>query len=134
MIQSNKNRKVNILMVGDKKKTNSPITKGLRKRGYHISFAHNYKEAMDKVGKKANFMVLTELQLYDRSGIALLQDIKKAKPEVQVIMLTEKGDVHSYMEAMTLGALEYFIKPVNNVILYKIIDKASVANNQFKGF
>jgi DNA-binding NtrC family response regulator len=60
--------------------------------------------------------------------MVILKEIKKIKPKVQVIMVTDKGSVGSYLEAMILGAFEYFNKPVKNKILCRAIEKALVAS------
>ena len=46
------------------------------------------------------------------SGIDLLETIKKEKPNIRIIIVTAYGEVNSYLKAMTLGAFEYFNKPI----------------------
>jgi putative nucleotidyltransferase with HDIG domain len=48
-----------------------------------------------------------------RSGIDLLQDIKKAKPHTAVLMLTAINDMDTAMNCIHMGADDYIVKPFN---------------------
>jgi len=67
---------------------------------------------MDILRKKGIDLVLTEIEMPDGDGMALLKEIKKVNPEVQVVMMTNNGSVDSYLKSMELGAFKYFNKPI----------------------
>jgi len=119
-----KNRKGNILIVNDQNETSFILNRILQKEGYWVRFACNFTEAMDVLRKKAIDIVLTEMDMPNMNGIDLLKEIKKVKPEVPVVMMTDNGNIDSYLEAMYLGAFEYFNKPVKDKILCKAIEMA----------
>lgn len=119
-----KNKKRNILIINDQDETSFILTRILQKEGYWVRFAYNFTEAMEILRKKAIDIVLTEIEMHNMNGIDLLKKIKKVKPDVPVVMLTDNGNIDSYLEAMYLGAFEYFNKPVKDKILCKAIKKA----------
>lgn len=57
---------------------------------------------MDILRKKMIDLVLTEIEMPDGDGMALLKKIKKVNQEVKVVMMTDNGSVNSYLKAMKL--------------------------------
>jgi len=57
-------------------------------------------------------------------GIFWLGEIKKLKPEVQVIMITAFGDVELAVKALKMGACDFVLKPWNNARLLETIKAA----------
>ena len=59
----------------------------------------------------------------DEDGLVVLQHVKKAIPEAQVILMTGYADINTAVQAMKLGAFDYVAKPViPDEILKKIQD------------
>jgi DNA-binding response OmpR family regulator len=56
-------------------------------------------------------LVLLDIQLPGKSGIAVLADIRRVRSDVPVIMLTALDDVQSKVSALDLGADDYVPKP-----------------------
>lgn len=123
------NKKGNILIVDPNKKTNFTLSRILKKEGHWVDFTYTFTKAMDILNKKGINIVLTEIEMPDWDGMTLLREIKKIKPGVQVVIMTDNGNIDSYLQAMELGAFEYFNKPIKNIILCKAIQKALVASN-----
>lgn len=57
-------------------------------------------------------LVITDLDLTDRNGFHLLRSAKKIDPLIQVILFTGHESVNAFHSALSLGADEFFIKPV----------------------
>jgi len=58
-------------------------------------------------------------------GIFWLGEIKKLKPEIQVIMMTAFGDVELAVKALKMGASDFILKPWNNARLLETIKAAA---------
>jgi DNA-binding NtrC family response regulator len=56
-------------------------------------------------------------------GLQLLQEIRRAGSQADVIMVTAYGEVESYLKAMSLGAAEYINKPIRIKELKRIVHK-----------
>jgi DNA-binding NtrC family response regulator len=57
-------------------------------------------------------------------GIFWLGEIKKMRPEVQVVMITAFGDVELAVKALKMGASDFVLKPWNNTRLLETIKAA----------
>ena len=56
-------------------------------------------------------------------GLELLSEIRKAKPEVGVILMTAFGSVETAVEAMRHGASDYLTKPVKKDELIRVVER-----------
>ena len=57
--------------------------------------------------------MLTDLRMPGKDGIALLEAVRAANPEIPVIVMTAFGTVASAVDAMKRGASDYLGKPVD---------------------
>ena len=58
-------------------------------------------------------LVLTDLNMPDMDGIALLEKMREAHPGLPVIMMTAFGSVDTAKQALKLGAHDYLLKPID---------------------
>jgi two-component system response regulator FixJ len=58
--------------------------------------------------------VITDIRMPDMSGIELLRRLKELKIGVPVIVITGHGDIALAVEAMKIGAADFFEKPFND--------------------
>jgi len=66
--------------------------------------------AVDFVKKTDPDVVLLDIRMPDRDGIAVLRDILAARPQQKVIMLTTSDADNDVYQALTIGAKGYLLK------------------------
>jgi DNA-binding response OmpR family regulator len=77
------------------------------------------EEALSYVeGQEPDVMVL-DLKMPGIDGMEVLRQVRKAYPNIQVIILTGHGSERHEEEAKRLGAFDYLEKPVNLDVLVK---------------
>ncbi len=69
-------------------------------------------ELIESIEDKTNYLILTDINMPEMGGIELLKEIKRRYPELKVFMITAYGDERNYNMAKTLGADDYFTKPL----------------------
>src|SRR5689334_21192610 len=107
--------KGNILVVDDELN----IREGLSDRlsiegGYTVDLAQNGTEGMQKMENHHYDLVLLDLMMPDHSAIEVLQIVRERDRETPIFMITAYGSVEAAVQALKLGANDYFSKPWDN--------------------
>jgi two-component system, LuxR family, response regulator FixJ len=75
------------------------------------------KAFLDKLPHAMPGCVITDVRMPDMSGIELLRRLKELKISVPVIVITGHGDIPLAVEAMKMGAADFFEKPFDDALL-----------------
>jgi DNA-binding NtrC family response regulator len=89
-----------------------------------ISKCHTAKEAVRAVGEHAPDVVLMDVSLPDLSGLEAYNRMREKSPALPVIMMTAVAKTDTAIEAMKLGAFDYFVKPVDVPRLRSVVARA----------
>ncbi len=112
-----------VLVVDDESDIREGLDTLLRLEGYSVDLAANGTEGLRKAGGRAYDLVLLDLMMPDRSGMDVLRDLRERDRETPVFMITAYGSVEAAVEALKLGANDYFSKPWDNEKLLIEIDR-----------
>ena len=77
----------------------------------NIVEANDGEEAVALFKEKSPDLVLLDITMAKKDGITALSEIMEADPSAKVIMCTAIGQQQTVMEALSLGAVDYVIKP-----------------------
>ena len=114
-----------VLLVDDEAEFRDLLEKRLRKRNLALLSAGSGEEALEIVTREAVDVVVLDVRMPGMDGRETLREIKRLKPEVEVIMLTGHASVEVALEGMALGAFDYLLKPVSfDELLFKLQDAA----------
>ena len=112
-----------ILIVEDDRITRESLAKALSS-DYIIHTANNGVEALSLLGKETIDAIITDVKMPLKDGMKILETVKRASPDIIIIMVTGYATVESAVEAMKKGAYDYITKPVNIDRLHMLIEKA----------
>lgn len=114
-----------IMLVDDEVPFVETMSKRLAKRGYEVVPAYSGEEALRLLAEKKSIdVVILDVKMPGMHGIAVLREIKKDFPLIEVIMLTGHATVESAIEGMELGAHHYLMKPTDMDVLVRKIEEA----------
>jgi two-component system NtrC family response regulator len=113
-----------ILIVDDEKNYLVVLEALLRPEGYEIVTADSARTALKLIEESDLDLVLTDMKMPGMNGMELLEQCKRIKPEVPVIMMTAYGTIEMAVEAMKKHAYDYITKPFQNEELKVTIKKA----------
>jgi len=102
-----------ILIVDDEETQRKVLAGFLRKRGFEAVQAASAEAAVAEASSRTIDLVLTDLRMPGRTGIDLVDDLRRVNPEVPVIVMTAFGTVATAVEAMKRGAADYLTKPID---------------------
>jgi len=112
-----------ILHVDDEESIRMVMSLDLKEQGYAVDSANSGKEAMEKLEESHYDLIITDLNMEGMNGIQVMQEAKKMKPEIMVMMLTAYGSLDTAVEALRLGASDYLFKPYNRAELFLRLEK-----------
>ena len=104
-----------ILIVDDDQDILSTIQAAFEPTGAILDMANNGNKAVELAEKNSPDLIILDMMLPGRSGFLVLEKVKAKKPRNQkpfVIMITGNQGKRHQMYAESLGANEYFTKPV----------------------
>lgn len=103
-----------ILIVDDEKSIRLVLRAFLEKlEGYEVDLAEDVHQAWALLMKGAFDVVVTDIVLPGLSGVELLQMIRAAAPDVQVILMTGMPTAETASAALRGGARDYLVKPID---------------------
>ncbi|MBN2063068.1 MAG: sigma-54-dependent Fis family transcriptional regulator [Deltaproteobacteria bacterium] len=113
-----------ILIVDDEKNYLVVLEALLGQEGYETVTANNGGDAIQVVRESDIDLVITDMKMPGITGIQLLEEVKKIKPEVPVIIMTAFGTIEMAVEAIKKDAYDYITKPFQNDQMMLTIRKA----------
>ena len=89
----------------------------LRSAALEVRSFESAKAFLEVLPDAALGCVITDVRMPDMSGIELLRRLKELKIGVPVIVITGHGDIALAVEAMKIGAADFFEKPFDDDLL-----------------
>ena len=105
----------NILVVDDNDLNRRLVMLTLGKLGYEVMQAENGRQALERIAEQHIDLVLLDIAMPEMDGIEVLTHLRKqySMLELPVIMFTADDDEERVVEALSLGANDYLLKPLN---------------------
>jgi len=100
-----------ILVVEDEEALASGIRDALSHAGYEADIAHDGNGAMEKLSQDPFDLVVLDIMLPGKSGLDVLRELREARKDVRVVMLTALADEADVVRGFELGADDYMPKP-----------------------
>jgi DNA-binding response OmpR family regulator len=113
--------KQRILLAEDEPKLGQVIQQELTQHGYLADVAYDGQVA-EKLFSENNYaLVLLDVNLPYKNGLALCKEFREVKKNIPIIMLTALGEIQDKMDAFNFGADDYIVKPFHfNELLARI--------------
>jgi DNA-binding NtrC family response regulator len=89
----------------------------LADEGYEVEAAASGDEGLERLRSAPPALVLLDLRMEGRSGLSVLEELRRQGHDVPVLMLTGFATVDSAVQALKLGADDYITKPCDNDLL-----------------
>jgi two-component system response regulator PilR (NtrC family) len=103
--------KPRILIVDDEPSMRDMLRIVLRRDGYEVAVAENGRQAIEHLQRQPVDLLLSDIRMPDVSGVDVLRTAKDLNRDVIAFMMTAFASTDTAVEAMRLGAVDYFTKP-----------------------
>ena len=98
----------------------------LRAGRFQIEFASSAPDALKRAAEVRDpslILILSDINMPGMSGLEMLPQVKAARPNVPVIMITAYGDEATKRKAAELGAAGLLTKPIDFGLLREEIEE-----------
>jgi two-component system, response regulator RegA len=102
-----------LLVVDDDEIFCQVMQRALLRRGYFAVTCRTIAEAETATREYFFQKAIVDLKIAQESGLILIRTLKSINPSMAIIMLTGYSSVSTAVEAIKLGALNYFCKPID---------------------
>ncbi|HEX5068054.1 MAG TPA: sigma-54 dependent transcriptional regulator [Myxococcota bacterium] len=100
-----------VLVVDDEKNIRAHLATYLRGQGHRVVQAADAAEALRALDAEDVSLVLSDVRMPGMDGLALLRELRRRRPDAQVVLMTAYATVADAVEAMKQGAFHYLTKP-----------------------
>jgi DNA-binding response OmpR family regulator len=119
--------KHSVLVVDDEPIVCHSVRRILSKQSCAVEEAFDVDVALRKMKLNRYDLVILDLKMPKRSGIEVLESIRKHYPDVPVMMVSGHASIENAIEATRLGAFNFVAKPFTPGELVKVAEEALAA-------
>ena len=102
-----------ILVVDDEDDVRESVREVLRDEGYRVIDTGDGTQVLDLIRQERPELVLLDIWMPQVDGIGLLKEIKFQEPDLNVVMISGHGNIHTAVTATKFGAFDFLEKPVS---------------------
>jgi DNA-binding NtrC family response regulator len=111
------------LVIDDNELVRSNVAEVLRGDGWEVREAESAERAFEMLGDGVWELVFCDVKLSDASeseGYAVLRRFVEVQPDAQIVLMTGHGSAAGALDAVSLGAYDYLMKPFENEDVIRI--------------
>ena len=116
--------KANILIVDDEANTLASLARAFRLAGHEAVVCDNAERALELARSQPFDLILSDVVMPRRDGLALLEDLKTAGVAAPVVMMSGQAHIEMAVRATRLGALDFLEKPLSTEKLLVTVENA----------
>ncbi|HXQ16352.1 MAG TPA: ActR/PrrA/RegA family redox response regulator transcription factor [Caulobacteraceae bacterium] len=102
-----------VLVVDDDPLAQRRVGRGLALRGFEPILAGSVTCAMTALRSSAPAFAVIEPRLSDGTGLAVVEALRRARPDSRVVVLTSHGSIAAAVAAVKAGVVDYLTKPAD---------------------
>jgi two-component system, NtrC family, nitrogen regulation response regulator NtrX len=116
--------KAEILIVDDEPNTLASLARAFRLAGHEATVCDNAMRALELAKAQPFDLILSDVVMPGRDGLALLEDLKNSAVASPVVMMSGQAHVEMAVRATRLGALDFLEKPISTDRLLLTVENA----------
>jgi two-component system OmpR family response regulator len=100
-----------VLLVEDDSKIASFIIQGLKAEGFAVDHEDNGEDGLHMALTEPYDAAVIDIMLPKRDGLSLVENVRREKLKIPIIILSAKGEVDDRVKGLQTGADDYLTKP-----------------------
>ncbi|HTS12220.1 MAG TPA: sigma-54 dependent transcriptional regulator [Candidatus Limnocylindrales bacterium] len=116
--------KAHILIVDDDANTLASLSRAFRLAGHEATVCDNAARALELVKSERFDLILSDVVMPGKDGIALLEDFRKGGVTAPVVMMSGQATIEMAVKSTRLGATDFLEKPISTEKLLWTVENA----------
>jgi len=117
-------RKAHLLIIDDEPNTLASLSRAFRLAGHEATVCDQPARALDLVKNEQFDLILSDVVMPGKDGIALLEEIKSLGVITPVVMMSGQAHIEMAVRATRLGAIDFLEKPISTEKLLLTLENA----------
>ena len=113
-----------LLVVDDDAAMRQMLASLFREKGYPVCEATSADDALEQAREREFDAVLSDIKMAGKTGIEMVGELRRIRPETPVVLMTAFGSIDSAVEAMRAGAFDYITKPFEPDAVLLTVERA----------
>lgn len=113
-----------ILIADDDRSIRTVLSHALARQGYDVRTTGHAATLWQWASAGEGDVVITDVVMPDENGLDLLSRLKRARPDLRVIVMSAQSTLLTAVKASERGAFEYLPKPFDLNELLTVVDRA----------
>jgi FixJ family two-component response regulator len=113
-----------VFLVDDDSSVRTALTRLLQSEGYRVKAYASADAFLAQQDSRQAGCIVSDLTMPGRSGLELQHALSSSSPPRPIVFISGHGTVHSSVEAMRNGAVDFLTKPLNDAELLLAVDHA----------
>jgi two-component system nitrogen regulation response regulator NtrX len=105
--------KAHLLIIDDDQNTLASLARAFRLAGYEATIGDSAARALDLLQNRRFDLILSDVVMPGKDGLALLEDIRTLGLATPVVMMSGQASVEMAVRATRLGAVDFIEKPLS---------------------
>ncbi len=102
-----------LVIVDDDRAFLQRLARAMELRGFEVRSGHTVAEGVELIRQKAPAFAVVDMRLEDGTGLDVIAELSRARPDARAIVLTGYGNIATAVSAVKLGAVDYLAKPAD---------------------
>ncbi len=100
-----------LLIVDDDEPFRNRLSRAMERRGFEVAMAATVAEGIARARDDRPSHAVLDLRLDDGSGLDIVRELRRARPDARIVLLTGYGNIATAVAAVKAGAVDYLPKP-----------------------
>jgi len=117
--------KLRVLVLDDEPIVCKRLQPALEKLGFAVDTFTQSVEAMHQVQQSAYDIVITDLKMKEIDGMRFLEEVKKQRPQTEVIVITGFATMETAKQSFQKGVFDFIAKPFKLSEIQDVVTRAA---------
>ena len=114
-----------VLVVDDEETIRTALARFLRGRGYEVEVAESGIAALVMLERQRFMLMVCDVRMPGMTGLEVVPEALQLDPDLAILMLSAVNDAPTATDALSHGAMDYLVKPIELVDLQRAVERCT---------